>query len=94
MTAKQATAKIVKDVIADLSDRRGVGQELDRIDPDVRRSMLADLRAAVGPVVAAAIAAERERCKVIVVGAMSDCGTDDPHQAIRWAVEAIERGPT
>lgn len=42
--------------------------------------------------VAEAIATERERCIAAVADCMSNEGTDDPHRALQWAVDAIRAG--
>lgn len=40
MTNRQLAAKIVDDIVDDLQDRRGLRQEWDQIDDDVKQQIL------------------------------------------------------
>lgn len=48
-----------------------------------------EVDAAIAAVIREAIREEREKCIGDVEGAMSEQGTDSPHQALDWAVQAI-----
>lgn len=47
------------------------------------------LRLGALPQIENSVAAEREACAIEALSAMDDEGTDDPHQALRWAADRI-----
>ena len=39
MTNQEKAKKIVKELVLDISDRRGIGDEFDQIDADIKREI-------------------------------------------------------
>lgn len=56
--------------------------------PDVS---VAEYEGVIADKIEAMLKEEREDCAEEALGAMSDVGTDDPHEALKWAADAIRK---